>query len=188
MRLDLPPPSSQPGIEPRASLRRRLDVALRLALPWVSLLVCVFLLSAFSSLPGESALLFGICLGSVYFWSAHLPESMPSWAVFLVGLEADLISFGPPGTILIALLVVHGVAHTWRYGLSRINFLPGWGLFAALCIILSLFQWVVACVGALRFIPPMSALFQAGLSIGIYPTLSALFVRVHRAIVNPDRA
>lgn len=112
---------------------------------------------------------------------------MPAWAVFLIGLIADLLSFGPPGTILLAFLVAHGVAHTWRYGLSRINFLLAWSALALLALILSLFQWFMACIGALRLMSPAPSLFQAALTIGIYPTLSALFVWAHRAVVNPER-
>lgn len=187
MPVDLTPPGNHPGIEPRPSFKRRLDAAVRQALPWLAMLLMTFLLSTPSGLPGESELLFGVCLGSVYFWSAHEPHSMPSWAVFICGLFADLVGFGPPGTILLALLIAHGVAHTWRYGLSRINFLLGWMLLAILAIILSLFQWVVACFNALGFVPLQPALFQAALTIGIYPSLSALFVWVHRTVINIER-
>jgi len=188
MPVDIAPPGSHPGIEPRPSLRRRLDLSFRKAAPWLFVLVATFLLSAPSGLPGESELLFGVCLGSVYFWSAHEPGAMPSWAVFLCGLFADLVGFGPPGTILLSLLVGHGIAHTWRYGLSRINFLLGWALLGALALILSLFQWFIACLHGMRLVAIEPALFQAALTIGIYPSLSAMFVWVHRVVVNVERA
>jgi rod shape-determining protein MreD len=181
-------PPAQPGIEPKPSLRRRADLAVRGSLPWIALLLAEFFLSAPSGLPGESEMLFGVATGTVYYWSANRPDSMPVWAVFLAGTFADLVSFGPPGTVLLSLLVVHGVAHNWRYGLSKINFLLGWGLLASLALILSFFQWVVACIEALQLLSPLDALFQAALTIGIYPSLSAAFAWAREAIVNPERA
>ena len=179
---------TQPGIEPEPTVKHRADVAIRDAVPWIFMAICVILLSAPTGLPGGPELMFGVSVGTVYFWSAHRPESMPSWAVFCIGLLADLLSFGPPGTLLLSLLIVHGVAHTWRYGLRRINFIWGWGLMSVLALSLTLFQWVVACIGALRPMSPVPSLFQAALAAGIYPTLSALFVWAHRTIVNPERA
>lgn len=183
-----PRPEVHPGIEPRPTLRRRIDMAMRALMPSLFVLVVTLMLSAPLNIPGQTELLFGIAIGTVYFWSAHRPDSMTPLMVFVIGLAADLLSFGPPGTLLVSMLVVHGVANTWRYGLSRINFLMAWGLLVVLALCLSLFQWIIACIGALDVLSPVPILFQTALTGGIYPTLSALFVWARRTVADPEKA
>ncbi|AOX17309.1 hypothetical protein [Kozakia baliensis] len=181
-------PEAHPGIAPKPTLRRRVDMAIRTFLPSIFIVLCALLLSAPFDVPGQAELIFGVAFGTVYFWSANRPASMTAPMVFIVGVIVDLLSFGPPGTLLFSVLVAHGVAHTWRYGLSRINFVFAWGLLAGLALILSLFQWVMACIGALNLLSPAPSLFQAALTIGIYPSLNALFVWARRTVADPEKA
>ncbi|WP_122049264.1 hypothetical protein [Asaia bogorensis] len=182
------PPDIHPGIAPRQTLRRRADSLVRALMPSLFVVVCALILSAGLGLPGQSELCFGIAAGTVFFWSSHRPQSMTPFMTFCVGLICEVLSFGPPGVFLFSLLVFHGVAHLWRYGLSRISFLFGWALLGALALVLSLFGWIIACIGTLTLLSPGPSLFQAAVTIGIYPTLSALFGWARRTVANPEQA
>jgi len=181
-------PDIHPGIAPRPTLRRRLDQLMRALLPSLFIVVSAFVLSAGLGIPGQSELGFAIAASTVFFWSAHRPQSMTPFMTFCVGLVCEMLSFGPPGVFLFSLLVFHGVAHLWRYGLSRISFLFAWALLGGLALVLSLFGWIIACIGTLTFLSPGPSLFQAAVTIGIYPTLSALFAWARRTVADPEQA
>ncbi|GBQ12849.1 hypothetical protein [Swaminathania salitolerans] len=181
-------PEIHPGIAPRPTLRRRLDMAMRALMPSLFVVVSMVILSADLGLPGQAELSFALATGTVFFWSAHRPASMTAVMTFCIGLIGELLGFGPPGVLLFSLLVMHGVAHLWRYGLSRISFLFAWALLGALSLVLSLFGWAIACIGSLTFLSPVPSLFQMAVTIGVYPTLSALFSWARRTVADPEQA
>lgn len=182
------PHDIHPGIAPRPTLRRRLDQLMRALLPSLFIALSTVVLSAGLSIPGQGELSFGVAAGTVFFWSAHRPLSMTPTMTFCIGLLCEMLSFGPPGIFLFSLLVFHGVAHLWRYGLSRISFLYAWALLGGLALVLSLFGWVIACIGTLTLLSPVPSLFQAALTIGIYPTLSAFFTWARSTVADPEQA
>jgi len=188
MVAEQPPIGLRPDITAKPSFRQRADRLLRAALPCVFAVMCTLILAAPLGISGQAELLFAFLFGIVYYWSAHRPGSMPSWAVFLLGLFAELVTFGPPGAILLSLLVVHGIAYLGRYGLTRVTFVLSWLVVSVLAVLAGGFQWVLASLGAFRMLTPMPSLFQTALVIGIYPSLAAVFAWANRSIANPERA
>jgi rod shape-determining protein MreD len=181
-------PVLQPGIQPRSSLWRRLDVLSRRGLPGVLTGLAVLLLSAPFDLPGQAELLPGMVLSSVFFWSVFRPASMPSPVVFLLGLLVDLLGFGPPGVMLLVLLVVHGVGLSGRYGFARIHVLLLWLVFGGVSLGGTILQWGLVSALSLRVMPGSAFVFQWTLGLGVFPVLYVLFAAMSRTIANPDRA
>ncbi|MBS1073475.1 hypothetical protein JK176_01065 [Gluconobacter sp. Dm-73] len=181
-------PHLHSAVEPKQTFRRALDMSIRAAMPSLFIMFSAILLSAPFGILGQAQLQFGIAMCTVWFWAHSRPRSMPALAVFLCGLVVEIFSFGPPGTVLLSLLVIYGVAHHWRYGLSRLGFLIGWLIFSIFAIIASFFQWALVCLHAVALLSPAPGLFQAALTIGIYPSLTALFVWGRRTFANPDQA
>ncbi|MFT8366575.1 MAG: hypothetical protein ABF623_12075 [Gluconobacter cerinus] len=181
-------PHLHSAVEPKQTLRRRLDMFVRAAMPSLFIILVAVLLSAPFGIPGQAELQFGIAMCTVWFWAFSRPRSMPALAVFVCGLVLELFSFGPPGAILLSLLVIYGVAHHWRYGLSRLGFVACWLIFSFLAALASFFQWALVCLHAFALLSPAPGLFQAALTIGIYPSLTALFVWGRRTFANPDQA
>lgn len=148
----------------------------------------VLLLCAPLDLPQQQALLPGAAMGSVFFWSVFRPASMPAPMVFLLGLLTDLLSFSPPGTAILTLLIVHAVGLGARHGLARQGFLLVWLVFLLVAAGLIALDWVLACAFALRLLPLQPACLELALAAGLYPLLSALFTWAHRGMADPDRA
>lgn len=183
-----PSPALQPGIQPRASLWRRLDVLARRGLPAALTGLAILLLSAPLDLPGQAELLPGVVLSSVFFWSIFRPASMPSPAVFLCGLLVDLLGFGPPGVMLLVLLIVHGVALSARYGLARLHVLALWLAFGGVSAAGTALQWALVSALSLRVMPGAAFGFQWTLGMGVFPVLYGLFTAMSRTVANPERA
>jgi rod shape-determining protein MreD len=176
-----------PGIRPRPSLWRSMDMASRAAFPAVCTALLLLLLSAPLGLPGQAQLQPAAALACVFFWSLFRPASMSPPVVFLLGLLADLLGLSPPGISVLVLLSVHGIAVRWRV-LAGQGFLLVWLAFVAVAAGAAALGWALTSLLTFRVLPVSAGLFQFGLTAGLYPALAALFTVAHRGLADPARA
>jgi rod shape-determining protein MreD len=177
-----------PGIRPPQTLARQLDVAARRCFPGATIALALLLLAAPLGLPGQAGLQAALALGSVFFWSLFRPTSLPPPLVFLLGLLADLLGYGPLGVGVLIFLVTHCVAMLWRYQLLRQGFLLVWLVFLAVAAGAAALQWALTSLLTFRMLPAGPALFQAILSAGLYPLLAVVLTRAHATVAEPARA
>jgi rod shape-determining protein MreD len=178
----------RPGIRPRATLARRLDLTARHAFPASCTILLMLLTEVPLGIVDQTSLLPAVALASVWFWSLYRPGAMSPPVVFAIGLLLDLLDWLPIGTGVLTLLLTHGVAQRWRRGLSRHGFALVWLAFAIVAAGAAALDWVATAVLTWRLVPPYAMLFQAVLSAALYPVLAILFARAHRSIANPERA
>jgi rod shape-determining protein MreD len=178
----------RPGVRPRPTLGRRLDIAARHAFPTSSTILLMLLTEAPFGLYGQSALLPAVTLASVWFWSVFRPDSMPPPAVFLIGVLFDLLGWQPIGTSVLILLIVYGLAQRWRRPLATRGFALLWAGFAVIAAGAAALEWALTALLTWRLLAPAPAIFQAVVCIAVYPALAILFTKAHRSVANPDRA
>jgi rod shape-determining protein MreD len=178
----------RPGIRPRATLARRLDLAARHAFPASCTILLMLLTEVPFGIVDQTWLLPGVALASVWFWSLYRPTAMPPPAVFIIGVLLDLLDWLPMGAGVLTLLIAHGVAVRWRRFLARQGFALVWLAFAVVAAGAAILEWVATAVLTWRLVPPGAMLFQAVLSAALYPALAIVFARAHRSIANPERA
>jgi rod shape-determining protein MreD len=178
----------RPGIRPRASLGRRLDIAARVSFP-ASITVLLMLVSqAPLDIAGQAALLPAVALCCVWFWSLFRPDNFPPPVVFVIGLMMDLLGYLPLGVGVFTLLAVHGVAVALRRSLARRGFVWIWIVFGGVATVASLVIWLLVMLLSLRLLSPYPAVFTAVLTIAIFPVLAVPFAAASRSIADPDRA
>lgn len=178
----------RPGIRPRPSLWRQLDMSARFSFPALSTALLLLLLASPLGLDCQAALQGAVALGCVFFWSVYRPSSMPPLAVFLLGVLADLLSAAPLGVAVLILLLLHGTAMRWRRVLARQGFIPVWLVFSALALAAALLQWLLTAALTFRLLPPGPALFIGVLATGLYPLLAVALIRAHQTLAEPDHA
>jgi rod shape-determining protein MreD len=178
----------RPGIRPRRSVGRRLDIAARVSFPACITILLMLLTEAPLGITGQATLLPAVALCSVWFWSLFRPENFPPPVVFAVGLLLDLLGYLPLGTGVFTLLCMHGVALTLRRGLARRGFVWVWLVFAVAAATASLQIWLLVMLLDFRLLPPQPAVFMAVLTIAIYPVLAVPFAAAHRTFANPEDA
>lgn len=178
----------RPGIRPRPSLWRRLDMSARIAFPAVSTALLLLLLAAPLGFDFQPALQGAVAMGCVFFWSLYRPASMPPLAVFLLGVLADLLTLAPLGVAVLILLLLHGTAMRWRRMLARQGFILVWLVFSTLALAAGLLEWVLTAALTFRLLPPGPALFAGVLAAGIYPLLAVPLIRAHQTLAEPDHA
>src|SRR4051812_25621316 len=176
----------RPGIRPRPSLGRRLDVAARRSFPGATTALLLLLTAGPLGLPGQAQLQSAVVLACVFFWSLHRPASMPPPLVFALGLLADLLGYAPVGVGVLMLLIAHGLALLWRRELARQGFLMSWLAFVGVAAGAAGLQWLLSSLLTFRLLPAAPALFQAALSAGLYPLLAVLLARAHATLAEPD--
>lgn len=177
-----------PGIRPRPTFWRQLDVASRRSFPAACTTLLLLLTAAPLGLPGQAQSQPAVAVTCVFFWSMHRPGSMPPPAVFLLGLLSDLLSLTPPGVSVLTLLLTHGLAIGWRRVLAGQGFLTVWLAFIVVAAGAAALQWAIIGLLSLRLLPVSAALLQFGFTAGLYPVLAVLFAQAHRGIADPDQA
>lgn len=182
------PPDQTPGIRPRATLGRRLDIAARHAFPVSCTIVLMLLTATPFGFADQAVLLPAVALACVYFWSLVRPAAMPPAAVFLIGLLFDLLGYWPLGVGPLTLLVVHGLTLRWRRVLTAQGFVSGWLAFAMFAAGAAALGWVLTALLSFRLLPFGAALLEALLAAALYPALAMPLIRAHRTIADPGRA
>jgi rod shape-determining protein MreD len=178
----------RPGIRPRPTLGRRLDIAARVSFPACITILLMLLTQAPLGLIGQVTLLPAIALCSVWFWSLFRPDTLPPPVVFVIGLLLDLLGYLPLGAGVFTLLCVHGVATALRRSLAPRGFFWIWIVFAMVACAASLLIWLLVMLLTVRLLSPQPAIFMAVLTIAIYPVLAVPFGGAHRSIANPEDA
>lgn len=178
----------RPGIRPRASLGRRLDILARISFPACTTILLMLATQMPLEIPEQAALLPAVALCCVWFWSVFRPGAMPPPVVFLIGLLLDLLGYLPLGAGIFALLALHGVALSVRRSLSRRGFAWIWLVFASVAAAASALIWLIVMLLTFRLVSPYPALFMAVLTICLYPVVAIPMAGAHRSIANPERA
>lgn len=178
----------RPGIRPRASFGRRLDIIARSCFPGSITLLLMFLTQAPFGIRGQAELLPAVTLVSVWFWSMARPDTMPPPLVFLIGLLADLVGYLPLGVSAFTMLAVHGMATSLRRFLAQHGFALIWTVFGLVAVAAAMLMWLLVMLLNFRLLPPNAAVFEAVLAIAAYPVLAIPFSAAHRSIANPDQA
>lgn len=179
---------SIPGIHPRPSLWRRLDMAARVSFPATTTALLLLVMSAPIGLPAQAELQKAAAVCCVFFWSLFRPGSMPPLAVFLLGLLADLLFYAPPGVTVLTWLLVHGLALRWRRSLVRLGFVLVWFAFITAAVGAAGLEWLMTSLLSFHLLPPHAAMFEAVLSVGLYPLVAVVLTRAHQGIAEPDIA
>jgi rod shape-determining protein MreD len=176
-----------PGIRPRPSLGRRLDIMSRHSFPATSTVLLMLLCGVPLGIADQAVLLPSMTLAAVFFWSLFRPAALPPAIVFVTGLLLDLLGYLPIGCGVLTLLLVHGLARRGRRTLTQQGFVVVWLAFVCVGAGAAGLIWMLTSVLALRVMPVGPALFQAVLTGALYPALAVLLIRAHRTIANPER-
>lgn len=177
-----------PGVRPRQTVGRRLDIVWRHAFPGTTSVLLMLLSLAPFGLWGQAALLPTVSLTCVWFWSLFRPAAMPPPVVFLIGVLLDLLGFLPPGVGALTMLITHGIALGLRRFLSRQRFAVVWLIFITVSCGIAAISWLLVALLTFSFVPIAPVLFQAGLAAAMYPAVAIPLLLAHRSIADPDQA
>lgn len=120
---------------------------------------------------------------TVVAWTLFLPELMPPWVAFLLGVFADAVLGLPLGVnaTLLPVLSLSLSAFERRFG--YLPFIAEWALIALAALIYFFLSWELLSFarGDLPFAP---LLFQAGTTALAYPAVAIVCARIQRGWVD----
>lgn len=166
------------------SVWQRLDQAGRSLAP-VAVTVMLLLLSMVPLyLPGSELVPPALALMSVYYWAIHRPDLIRPSVAFAIGLLQDMLAGAPLGVTALVLVLCHWVVVSQRGFFLANSFVLLWVGFAFIVFGAALVQWLAFSVLTLTVMPLEAALFQAALTLALFPIFASLFIRVHRAFLK----
>jgi rod shape-determining protein MreD len=183
----MPREDQLPGIRPRPSLGRQLDILARQSFPASTTILLMLLCGLPFGIADQAALLPSVTIGCVYFWSLFRPASLPPPVVFLIGLLLDLLGYLPMGVGVLTLLILHGIVLRSRRSLTQQGFIVVWLTLASLGASSAAVIWTLTSILNLQLMPAGPAAFQAMLTAALYPALAMLLTSAHRTLAAPER-
>lgn len=166
------------------SLWQRLDVAGRSLAPGAVSVMLVLLGMVPLYVPGYDHVVPELALMSVYYWAIHRPDLMRPSAAFAIGLLQDLLSGTPLGMTALVLVLCHWVVMSQRGFFLASSFAMLWTGFTFIVFGAGFIEWLAYCMLTLRIVPVLAPVFQALLTLALFPLFAWLFIRVHRAFLK----
>jgi rod shape-determining protein MreD len=183
----MPREEQLPGIRPRPSLGRRLDILARQSFPASTTILLMLLCGLPFGIADQTALLPSVTVGCVYFWSLYRPASLPPPVVFVIGLLLDLLGYLPIGVGVLTLLIVHGIVLRSRRSLTQQGFVLVWLALLCLGSVAAALIWALSSLLNFQLMPAGPGAFQALLTAALYPALAMTLTGAHRTIAAPER-
>ena len=153
-------------------LWQRVESQLRAAVPFVLTLLLAVLCAVPLGIPGLAPVTPLLPAIAVFYWAIYRPDLMPMIAVVLIGLVHDSLTGTPFGLTAFVLLLVQAVAGSQRRFFNAKALPAAWFGFAMIGSGAVALSWLVASLLALEPMPVRPALFQAILTVGLYPVVA----------------
>lgn len=166
------------------SVWQRLDLAGRSLAPAAVTVMLVLLGMVPLYIPGYERVVPALALMSVYYWAIHRPDLVRPSAAFAIGLLQDLLSGTPLGMTALVLVLCHWVVMSQRAFFLANSFALLWTGFAFIVLGAAFVEWLAYSILSLRLVPFLAPLFQAVLTLALFPVFAWLFIRVHRAFLK----
>jgi rod shape-determining protein MreD len=115
----------------------------------------------------------------IHYWAVRRPRQMPEWGVFLAGLIADVLTYGPLGfwslVFLIGVVAVDATRDMPDWGA-----LGRWGQFSATLLLLGFCQWLVKSIYDVELANWRPMLLAVVIASLCYPLIGFALRPLHR--------
>ena len=165
-------------------LSYQLNAIVRIAVPSALLVFLVLLSIVPFHLPGYPQVAPNLLLMAVFFWAVHRSELFPVVMVFFVGLLQDILVGMPLGFSVIILILIRTLAVSQRRVFFGKSFLMLWWGFGLVACLAAFGLWILTIIYHQSLLDPRPILFQAALTIAIFPFASWFFAWVNQKIFS----
>lgn len=165
---------------------QHLRVWLRGQVPLLVAVLLLLLTAVPTRIPGWQEVTPMLPLVPVCFWAVYRPDLLGNFAVFALGVLADLVMGTPLGVQALVYLLARGaVAGQRRFFLAKP--LPAlWLGFALIAVLASLLAWMLMAWVDGGLAPLAPVLVSAGLLVALFPLLAALCARLTVRVLHAD--
>jgi rod shape-determining protein MreD len=123
---------------------------------------------------------------AAYHWTICRPDLLPAVALFVIGTVEDLLAGGLPGETAVTLLLCRALVLRHRHYFAGRQFAITWAGFAVVTCGAALFSWALNSLLFGHFLDSAKPLFDAMLTISVFPIVSFLLSRSQLALIKAD--
>lgn len=164
---------------------QRLDKSARHLAPFLTSVILVMLSALPVYIPGYGQVAVDVGLMTVFYWAIYRPDLFPAIAAFVLGLWQDILVGSPIGLHALILLLANWAIVSQRTFFQGKSFAVIWWCFSLVALAASIVSWVIVCALNVTLVSPVAVLFQAALTVGVFPFMAWLLARAQHAIVRP---
>ena len=152
-------------------------------------LTLIFLLLDFvpTYIPKYSEIAPILPLISIYHWAIYKPSLLPGWLIFIFGILYDSLLGTPLGLHSLIFLSVYLVVLFQRRFIIGKSFLIYWLGYAIICSGAAFEGWFLLSLWHLSLIGIEAIFFQTMLSLGIFPIISWLTLKVQLLLMRSEK-
>jgi len=165
------------------SLSQRLDVLARNLIPAALGVALVVLSTIPFYLPGYGPVAPNLVLMAVFYWAVFRSDALSPVTVFFIGLLQDILTGAPPGLNAAVLVLVRTFAASQNRVFRGKSFLVLWFGFVLVGIAAAFVIWLFSATYHLTLIDPSPVVFQAALTITLFPFLVWVFSWTHQKLM-----
>ncbi|QDO95937.1 rod shape-determining protein MreD [Ferrovibrio terrae] len=163
-----------------SALLRQTSRRVRALLPILSSVTLVLIGLMPIGLPHFDNVAPAFALMAVFYWSIFRSDLMTMIGAFMIGLLLDLLSAGPLGLNVLALVLVHELGMAQRKVFLGSSFMVNWAAFALVVGAVLPAGWAVVSLLHWRLLPTAPLLAQLLLSLTLYPAVYWVLSRLER--------
>jgi len=166
-------------------LWHHIESGLRASLPVTLALLLTLVCTLPVGPPGLGQIMPALPMICVFYWTVYRGDLMPLVATFVIGIAHDSLSGAPLGGSAIVLLTLQGLAARHRRFFHGKTIAGVWVGFVALVAVVQSLGWLIASFYHLQALPLMPAIFQALLTMALYPVITLPFGVILRELLQP---
>jgi len=164
---------------------QRIDRSARQLAPFLSSVILVMFSALPVYLPGYGQVVVDVGLMTVFYWAIYRPDLFPVIAAFVLGLWQDILVGSPIGLHALILLLANWAIVSQRTFFQGKSFAVIWWCFSLVALTSALVSWILVCALNTTLVSSMAVIFQAALTVGVFPFMAWFLARAQHAIVRP---
>ena len=164
---------------------QRIDRSARQLAPFLSSVILVRFSALPGYLPGYGQVVVDVGLMTVFYWAIYRPDLFPVIAAFVLGLWQDILVGSPIGLHALILLLANWAIVSQRTFFQGKSFAVIWWCFSLVALTSALVSWILVCALNTTLVSSMAVIFQAALTVGVFPFMAWFLARAQHAIVRP---
>ena len=164
---------------------QRIDRSARQLAPFLSSVILVMFSALPVYLPGYGQVVVDVGLMTVFYWAIYRPDLFPVIAAFVLGLWQDILVGSPIGLHAFILLLANWAIVSQRTFFQGKSFAVIWWCFSLVALTSALVSWILVCALNTTLVSSMAVIFQAALTVGVFPFMAWFLARAQHAIVRP---
>ncbi|MDE2028982.1 MAG: rod shape-determining protein MreD [Alphaproteobacteria bacterium] len=163
---------------------QRLDLWLRLAMPFFVSLVMALLSAVAWPLPYLGPVMPPLAFIALFYWAAHRPDLFPVSAAFAIGLLHDIINGLPMGASALLFTGAHQIVLRQRRFFAGHSFSLLWGGFTLAALAMTVAQWTLVCFLRWQIVPLAPVLTQMVLAAIFFPLPCWILYQLQRNVLG----